>query len=143
SAETRDAHVRLKVDDRDAGDGTATIGPNQSADVLLPPARGVAASVAADDPAGIAGDNVRYLVLDNLNRPSVIVVTASGDLAREAFYVQHALVAAGTSGAPYTVEGVGAPQLASWDRARLAKYAAVMLLSTRGLERHGRELLTE
>jgi hypothetical protein len=32
-------------------------------------------------------------------------------------------------------------QLVSWDRARLDRHASVILLSTRGLERHGRELL--
>jgi hypothetical protein len=71
----------------------------------------------------------------------VLVETASGDVAREAFYVQHALKATGASGAAYQVAGAGAGQLSTWDQARLARYAAVLLLSTRGLDRHGRELL--
>jgi hypothetical protein len=33
--------------------------------------------------------------------------------------------------------------LSTWDRARLERHAAVLLLSTHGLERHGRELLAD
>ncbi len=139
----REANVRLTVDDRPSGQGTITIAPNQSADVLLPGARGSAASVAVDDPAGISADNTRYLVLDNLNRPTVLLVTATGDVSREAFYAQHALTAAGADGAAYDVAGVSAADLAVWDRAKLARHAAIVMMSTRGLERHGRELIVE
>src|SRR5262249_2357357 len=55
---------------------------------------------------------------------------------------QHAL-AAGTPGdAAFQVTGVGAAQLASWTDDRVASHAAALLLSTRGLERRGRELLS-
>lgn len=139
----REARVHLVVDDRPGGDGAATIGPNQSAEVVLPGARGVTASVTVDDPTGVAGDNARYLVLDNASRPSVLLVTASGDVSREAFFAQHALVAAGREGPAYDVVGIGAAQLATWDGAALTRHTAVVIMSTRGLERHGRELLAE
>jgi hypothetical protein len=141
--QAREARVRLTVDNRPAGDGTATIGSNQSADVTFPVARGNAAAVSVEDRTGVQADNVRYLVLDTASRPTVLVVTASGDLSREAFYVQHALAAEGADGAAYEVAGIGGAQLSTWDRARLERHAAVLLLSTRGLERHGRELLAE
>lgn len=143
SPQAREARVHLLVDDRPGGDSSTTVGPNQTADVLLPSARGSAATVTVDDPGGIAADNVRYLVLENATRPSVLLVTSNGDLAREAFYVQHALTAAGADGATYDVTGVGAAQLGTWDRTRLGRHAAVLLISTRGFERRGRELLAE
>ena len=99
------------------------------------------AAVAIDDRGGILVDNVRYAVLDSANRPSVLIVTATGDLGREAFYVQQALSSATSSGGRYQLTGVSPAQLSTWDAARLAPHAAVVLLSTRGLERRGREAL--
>ena len=54
-------------------------------------APGALASVSVDDTSGAQADNARFLVLDDASRPAVLVVTATGDLAREAFYVQQAL----------------------------------------------------
>src|SRR5262245_8344763 len=139
----RDARVHLQIDGRPAGDATVSLGANQSADATIAGApRGTSAVVTVDDPDGIAADNARYVVLGGGSRPSVLVVTGSGDFTREAFYVQHAL-AAGTPGdAAFQVTGVGGAQLASWQDDRVAAHAAVLLLSTRGLERRGRELLS-
>jgi hypothetical protein len=95
--------------------------------------------VAIDDPDGLQADNVRYALLDNAARPALLVVTATGDLGREAFYVQQALAAA--AGDPYQIVGASGAQLAAWDEARLSSQTAVVLLSTRGLERRGREAL--
>ena len=61
--------------------------------------------------------------------------------SRDAFYVQHALAAGAPGDAAFQVQGVGGAQLSTWSEDRLAAHAAVVLLSTRGLERRGRELL--
>ena len=55
--------------------------------------------------------------------------------------MQQALAAATASGDSYQVTGIGPAQLSTWDVARLTGYDAAILLSTRGLERHGREAL--
>jgi hypothetical protein len=139
----RDARVHLKIDDRAAGDATVSLVPNQSADATFAGTpRGAAAAVTVDDPEGIAADNIRYVVLGGTGRPSVLVVTGSGDLTREAFYVQHALAAGTPADAAFQVASVGGGQLSSWSDDRLAAHAAVIVLSTRGLERRGRELLS-
>jgi hypothetical protein len=138
----RDARVHLTIDNRPPVDAVVSLGANQSADATFAgPPRGASATVAVDDPSGIQADNVRYAVLGGTGRPSVLVVTGAGDLAREAFYVQHALAAGTPADAAFQVAGVGGPQLAGWSDERLAAHAAVLLLSTRGLERRGRELL--
>ena len=141
AAQAREARARLSVDGRAVSEATAAIGPNQSGEVTLAGARGFTASVSVDDREGVQGDNVRFVVLNNAGRPSVLIVTTNGDLARESFYLQQALLAAGSDGAAYQVEGVGGAQLAGWDNARFERRAAVVLLSTVGLERHGRDEL--
>jgi aerotolerance regulator-like protein/VWA domain-containing protein len=139
----REARVRLTVDGRIAGEATAAMAPGQSSEVMLPGARGTEAAVAIDDPSGIQADNVRYLVLNNRIRPVVLLLTPGTDPSRDAFYVRHALGAEGTDGAAYDVESPGNSALAGWDGPRLARYAAIVVISTRGLERHARQLLTQ
>ena len=138
----REARVRLSVDDRPSGETTASVGPNQSADVALAlPPRGEVAAVAVDDPTGSQADNVRYLVIGGRTKPSVLVVTGSGDLSREAFYVQQALGAGSTPTTGYQPVSATGAQLSTTSGDALAAHAAVVVLSTRGLERHGREVL--
>lgn len=104
--------------------------------------QGTWAAVEVDDSVGMAADNVRYVVLDDESRPSVLVLTATGDLSRDAFYLEQALAAAGSDGRAYDVQGVAAADLASTTPEQLNRRTAVVLLSTRGLEHRGRQLLT-
>ena len=138
----REARVHLTIDNRAAGDASVSLGANQSAEATFAGApRGASAVVRVDDPGGIQADNARYAVLGGTSKPSVLVVTGSGDVNRDAFYVQHALAAGPPADAAFSVAGAGGAQLVSWSEDRIAPYAAVFLLSTRGLERHGRDLL--
>lgn len=151
AAQAGDARVSLRVStgtDKPSMIGTVAnttipIGPRQSADVTFPIPRGRWAVVAVDDRQGAEGDNARYLVLDDRSRPKVLVVTATGDLSREAFYVQQALIAAGADGRAYEVEGVGGGGLQTWDQSRFDAHTAVILLSTRSLDHHGRTLIAD
>jgi len=138
----RDARLHLTIDDRAAGDATVSLAPNQSAEATFAsPTRGAVAAVRVEDPDGIAADNIRYAVLGGTSRPPVLVVTGSGDLTRDAFYVQHALSAGSQGDAPFQAVNVSGAQLSSWTDDRMAAQTAVLVLSTRGLERRGRELL--
>ena len=141
-AAARDARVHLTIDNRPAGDATVSLGANQSAEATFAGApRGASAAVRVEDPGGIQADNVRYAMLGGTSTPSVLVLTGSGDAARDAFYVQHALAAGTSATATFQTAGAACAQLAGWSEERLTPYAAVFLLSTRGLERRGRELL--
>jgi hypothetical protein len=141
-ARARDARVHFTLDGRAAGDRTVTVGPAATADVEWPaPAGATTVSVAVEDPEGLQANNIRYGVLGNANRPSLLVVTPTGDLGRDAFYVQAALEPAAGGREAYEASAVSGAGLASWTDDRMAAIAAVVLLSTRGLERHGRELL--
>lgn len=137
----REARARLTVDGRPAGAALAALGANQSGDVTFgrPPA-GTVAAVAVEDPDGLQADNIRYAALAGASRPGVLVVSGDGASGREAFYVQEALAAGEAGGRAYQVTVTSGAQLSRTED-RLAAQAAVVLLSTRGLERRGREAL--
>jgi hypothetical protein len=147
---TANARVRLNVHDgsddrapsRVAEDTTVPVGAGQTANVTFTTPKGRWASVSVDDSTGAIADNARFVVLDSASRPTVLAITTSGDLARDAFYLEQALVAADSDGRGYAVEGVAAGDLVSWDQARLDAHTGIVLTSTRALEHHGRELLT-
>jgi hypothetical protein len=133
----------LTVDGRNTSSASASIGANQSLEVTLPGARGVAASVSVADLSGVAPDNTRYVVLNNAGRASILVVTTNGDLARDAFYLEQALLASSRQEGAFQIEAAAGRALNGWDRIQLTKYAAVVLVSTKGLERHGRDVLAQ
>ena len=101
-----------------------------------------AATVTVDDPDGIQADNVRYAVLGG-TEPAV----GAGRQRRRA--ISAATRSTCSTRSPrarrptrrFRCTGVGGAQLSAWSEDRLAPHAAVLLLSTRGLERRGRELL--
>jgi hypothetical protein len=138
----REARLSLFIDDRAAGTASVSIGASQSADVTFSPVpRGLIARVEVGDGGGLQADNVRYAI-GGPPRPPVLVVTATGDAAREAFYVQQALVAGAPGGSAYDVVTTGGAELSSWSDDRVRSNAAIILLSTRGLDRRARELLS-
>ena len=144
SANLREAVVRLTVDGRTTAEKSVAVGSHGSADVTFPGVTfsngsGGEATATVVDGEGLQADNVRYALLARATQPTVLAVTATGDLDRDAFYVRQALASGGASRG---VSGVSGSQLGTWSSARLGSYTAVLLLSTRGLERRGRDLLT-
>lgn len=137
----RETRATLTVDGQPIDEVPVSLAPNQTVDVVLKGARGSEATVTIDDRQGLQGDNARYVVLGAADRPSVLVVTTAGDLEREAFFLREALTAGGISGASYRAEGVSSERLSAWTDERLDQQAAVFVLSTRGVDRRGRELL--
>ncbi len=139
-------HVHDAADDststRVAAETTVPVAGGSTAATSFPLPAARWASVSVDDATGAAADNARYLVIDRASKPTVLVISTAGDLAREAFYLEQALLASGGDGQAYAVEGAGAGELAAWDQAKLDTYIAIVLTSTRALEHHGRELLT-
>ena len=142
---SRQTRARLSVDGKQTAETSVAVEPNGSAEAVFPPVRaaqapdGSVAEVTIDDPDGMQGDNARYALITGTPRPSVLVATTSGELARDAFYVQQALLA-GADNTP-DVAGVSAATLSTWTGNQVARYAVVLLLSTRGLEPRGRETL--
>ncbi|MFN7982886.1 MAG: VWA domain-containing protein [Vicinamibacterales bacterium] len=143
------AQVHLNVNDgtqptdtRVAASTAVPIGAGQTASVAFSAPKARWSSVSVDDAAGAAADNTCYIVTDAALKASVLIVSTAGDLGHDAFYLEQALVAAGSDGRAFSVEGAAAAELASWDQARLDAHTAIILLSTRALEHRGRELLS-
>jgi len=141
SQRAREATVRLTVDGRAVGARSASIASHAAGDVVFSGITGGEAAAVVDDRDGLQPDNVRYARLTGASRGAVLVVTATGDLDRDAFYVHQALVAGGADRVVPGVIGAAGSQLGSWTSARMAGFGSVLLLSTRGLERRGRELI--
>jgi hypothetical protein len=144
-SEAREARVRFDVDAGTVGVAAVTVAAGESADVsiVLPDTlQGATASATVDDDLGAAGDNARFMVIAGAPRSTVLLVAGGDDPSREAFYLWHALTAAGADRSPYDVRGVGAGSFGTWSEERLGSVAAIVLTSTRGLDRKGRDLLS-
>jgi hypothetical protein len=149
STRARNVPARLTIDGRPAGVVVAQVGAHDTASVSFPAVRGPSASlmagsvahVAIDDPDGFQGDDARYALTTSTTSASTLLVTTTGDVDRDAWYVHQALLAGRSAGRVPDVAGVSAAQLGSWSGEQLSRFAAVVLLSTRGLERRGREHL--
>ena len=147
----RPAHVVLNVNaaadssqaTAKAAETTIPVGAQESAEVSFVAPHGRWATVAVDDEKGVAADNARYLVLDADARAAILIVTEKGDLSREGFYLNQALLASAPDSHGYDVEGVGGAELQKWDQPRFDAHSAVILLSTRGLDHHGRSLIAD
>ena len=144
SAKSREAVIRLTVDGRAAGEKSVTVGSHASADatftgVTVSSGSGGEAVASVVDREGLQADNVRYALFSRASAGTVLAVTATGDPDRDAFYVRQAFASRGTSRG---VSGISGSQLGTWSDGRIGSYTAVLLLSTRGLDRRGRDLLT-
>lgn len=94
-------------------------------------------AVSLDDPEGFAADNTRFLVLDPVRLDAALIITTGA--GQSGLYLSRAL-AAQSAGPDDPAAGRirDAAALLSGD---LSSYAAVVLLSTRGLERRGRDAI--
>jgi hypothetical protein len=143
----RDVRARLTVDGRAAGVSVTRVGANETAQVSFAGGpstslrAGSVAHVQIDDRDGLQGDNARYALIASPASASTLLVTTTGDVDKDAWYVHQALLAGRSAGRVREVTGVSASQLGTWTESRLAQCSVVMLVSTRGLERHGREHL--
>jgi hypothetical protein len=139
-SDPRRGRIRGVADGRTVSEAEYAVEPRESREVALPlpPSAPPALTVAIDDGEGLAPDNERHLVLGAGGAPKTLVI-ASGD--RPGFYVSRALqTSLGEDGA-IEAEVVAGTRLSSMTPDELRGYAALALLSTRGLDRKGRDTL--
>jgi len=128
----RDVRVRLTIDGQAAGETTVTVAAHGASGAVFANARPVGVAVATvDDAGGIPGDDSRYALMGGSADARSLVVTTSGNLDRDAWYVRHVIAG----------RGLAAADLGGWTDEALGRYGSVLLLSTRGIERRGREKL--
>jgi hypothetical protein len=127
--------VRVERDGRVVATASAVVAPSSSADVAInyrSPSSGSIA-VAIDDPGGFNGDNCRFVTLDPTPRSSVLVVTSGA--ADSGYYASRALAAA------LQESEVRMLSAAALKADELGRHSAVVLLSTRGMERRSRDAI--
>jgi hypothetical protein len=96
--------------------------------------------VVADDPGGIDADDSRYRVLGGAAQPRVLIVAPEGGGRQAGFYLERALQTA-SDDRGFDVRVSSPAMLSSAAMDDLAGQAAIVLLSTRGLDRRAREAL--
>ena len=131
----RTGRVRVERDGRTAATTSYAVPPGSSVEVPIAyrvPASGFI-TVSIDDPEGFAADNRRFAVLDPVS-PQLILLVTSG-ASESGFYMARAL---GATGGRMDTRASPSPSMPQGD---LSSYSAVVLLSTRGLERRSRELI--
>ena len=132
--------VRLAVDGRPAASAAFTVAGGASAEVTVAyraPARGVL-SAEIDDPSGAPFDNRRFHLLDATGRPEVTIITDPAN--QSGFYVTRVLQA-GDGESAFDVHTRPAPAFGNIAAAELGQQSVLVLLSTRNLDRRGREHL--
>ncbi len=134
--------VTLMVDGKQAAQATATMAPFSASGVEL---RGTladagAAQVVIEDTNGYQPDNLRFLALDPSPAVAITAVVADPTGAVGGIYVERALTVAG-GGGEFVVTVADGRVLSKWTASELSRQAAVVILGTRTLDRHGRELL--
>ena len=132
--------ARLAVDGRDVASMPISLPPDTTAEVSVPyrGARRGALVFSVDDATGYPADNRRYLVLDPPVPTRVLIVSTAG-APQSGLYVARALEAAEDHA--FEVRVVSGAEASVLSSAEGARQAAIVLLSTRGLDRRGRELL--
>ena len=127
--------ARATVDGKVIASAPLRVPANGTADAVMPYRAGGRGSVAVsiDDPAGFPADDVRYAALGAPGRVRVALLTAGGS-GQSGLYVSRALQAAGER---FAVDL--APGPAVFEPGGSAAPAALILLSTRGVDRALRE----
>ncbi len=133
--ESRRVEVRLLVDGTEVDRTSVTVPAGVSGEAVFPvvlPRRGEA-SVLVEDGEGYAADDARHVLLAPPAPLSVAVVTALGDLAEDALYLEQALTA-GRAAELFEVRGWATTGLMTALDGE-APPAVVVLLTSRGLDR--------
>ena len=139
-AAPRRGRVRAIVDGKEVSAADYALAGSETREIPLPwqGAGGSPVTVAIDDPDGLAPDDRRYFVPGAGRAPRALVL-ASGD--RPGLYVSRALqTSAGEEGA-IEAEVVTGARVSAMTANELSGYATIALLSTRGLDRKGREMV--
>jgi hypothetical protein len=138
SAAARSGVVTLTRDGREIGRAEYEAAPHQTVevDISATPGPGPLTAAIVDD-TGYPADNVRHLLVGDAAEPTVLVITSTD---ASGFYLQRALEAAEGSGlGPLRPRMVAAGDLTGERAKGIGEHRAVVLLSTRNLDRAARE----
>jgi hypothetical protein len=136
-SQARSGQLRIEHEGRIVHTATYTVGADSAVDVAMPYRSPRTGSLTAslDDSEGLPADNSRYAVLDAVPSQSILLVTSGANPS--GYYIARALAAIGGAEADRIDVSTGTPPVLANDD--LTKYSAMVLLSTRALDRRGRD----
>ena len=137
SATARQGSVTLTHNGGAVGRAPFSAPAQSSVDVPIPWKVAVSGSISAavEDPDGFPSDNTRHLILKRSGAPAVMVVQSG---AASGFFLLRALEAAGGTIEARPVTGA---EIGGGRAAAISSQAAVILLSTRNLDRAARDAI--
>ncbi len=143
SRQSKAGMVVLQHNDAEVGRAPFRVAAGATVDVPFAWKRASAGTITAsiEDPAGYAADNSRHEVLHGALAPSVMVI-ASKDAPGEYLFRALDAAAAGTS-ADLRAQSVSAEQIAGGRTEAIGRQSAVVLLSTRALDRSARDAIVK
>ena len=132
--------ARVLVDGKEVGASAVRVQPGESAEVAVTYAAADRGGLlfSIDDTQGFPADNDRFAVLDPLSRTRVMIITTPG-APQSGVYFARALEAAEEQA--FELRVLTGNEASSVSKDDAARYAAIVLLSTRGLDRRGRDML--
>lgn len=132
--------VQLLIDGKEVARAAAAMAPFAAADVDLRGSIGAAgaAQVVVADPSGYQPDNVRYVALDPAPAVSIATLVADPAGATGGLYFERALAVA-DEGREFAITVADGRALSQWTAAEMSRYAALVVIGTRTLDRTGRE----
>lgn len=129
--------VRVAIDGRDAASAPYALTPGATTDIAVaakPPQTGTL-SVVIEDPGGLGPDDARHTILGGTGVPEVLIVSNRG------LYLSRVLEAPSETESKLDAQVVAGDRVSVMDPQALSRYRLVALLSTRGLDRRGREAI--
>ena len=141
STEPRSGSIRVEQEGREAARVEYSAGANATIDVPIEwKATQGNVVLSIDDPGGFPADDERHVALDAVTTPAVLVMTSAD---ASGFYLQRALEAARSADVTaLTARLVSPAEIAGGRAAAIARHRAVVLLSTRSLDRAAREAIS-
>lgn len=139
----REGRLRVTREGAEPVSFAYTVGADTTVEVGVPyraPATG-SLTVVIEDDSGAAADNRRVVLLDPPAAGRVLVITAAA-APQSGFYLSRALAAAGdgeSSSGSLDVRVASGRDVSAFAPEDYARYGAVAVLSTRGLDRRARE----
>ncbi|MEO7157706.1 MAG: BatA domain-containing protein [Vicinamibacterales bacterium] len=139
----RDGVVLLSHDGSAVSRVPFKVGAETTVDISFPwkPAATGALTATLEDPAGFPADNARYTALRGPSAPSVMVVTSNTAPGQYLFRALEA--AAGDTSGNLVARSVTAEQIAGSRTGSFAEQSAIVVLSTRNLDRPARDAIVE
>jgi hypothetical protein len=141
SGESRSGTIRVEHAGREAARARYSVGANATVDVPIEwTATKGDVLVSIEDGEGFPADNQRHIALDAPTAAAVLVVTSAD---ASGFYLQRALEAAqGADVMGLNARLVSPSEIAGGRAASVSRHRAVVLLSTRSLDRAAREAIS-